>query len=93
MNATRPSQNTTISTRKHTLFDADAVTTPARSNLFCSINHLTVHPQKNIVKKMSWGNHRESQGYIRAWFGVLSLAACVSLYRQGRQCIIFNGLL
>ena len=63
MSATRPSQNTTISTRKHTLFDADVATTPARLNLFCSTNHLTVHPQKNIIKKMSSGNHRELQGY------------------------------
>ena len=48
MNATQPSQNTT-STRKHTLFDADVAITPTTSNLFCSTNHSTVHPQKFTV--------------------------------------------
>ena len=48
MNATQPSQSQymTISTRKHTLFDADVATTPARSNPFWSTDDLTVHPQK-----------------------------------------------
>ena len=49
-------------TYKHPLFDTDVATTPTRSNQsrFCSATiHLTVHPQQNIIKNMSSGNHRE----------------------------------
>ena len=66
MNATRPSQNTTISTRKHTLFDADVATTPARSNFFCSTNHLDGSPTKKHYQKDVFGESQRMTSLYRS---------------------------
>ena len=55
MNATRPSQNMTMSTRKHTLFDAYVATTPARSNLFLFNKSLNGSPTEKHHQKDVFG--------------------------------------